>query len=123
MAFASEKQIVIKHAERGLTISGSRATLYDVMDLQKASYPFEFIRNVLNLTDEQLKVACDYIENNSSEVEAEYQEILATREEIHEYWEQRNRERFASMELMPRPLTKESLLSRLQSRAASVALS
>ncbi|MEL6488349.1 MAG: DUF433 domain-containing protein [Cyanobacteria bacterium J06621_3] len=122
MTLAADKQITVTTTERGLTISGSRATLYDIMDLQKANYPLEFIRSTLNLTDEQLRVALAYVENNRSEVETEYQEVLATREAIHQYWEQRNCERFAAMESTRRSLTKEGLLSRLKLRATSISL-
>src|ERR671933_1192673 len=81
--------------ERGLTISGTRLTLYDIMDYVKAQYPSKFIRALFNLTDEQINAALSYIEANRAEVEAEYQTVLQEAEEIRQYWEERNREHFA----------------------------
>ena len=93
---SSEKAFIIR-TERGLTIAGTRITLYDVIDLIKAQYPPKLIRDKFNLTDEQISAALSYIDTNHTQVEAEYQEVLQTREEIYQYWEERNREHFAKM--------------------------
>jgi uncharacterized protein (DUF433 family) len=84
-------QTTIVRTERGLTIARTRITLYDVMDYLVAGRPREFILNWLPLTEEQLDAALVYIEKNRDEVEAEYQEVLATAEEIRQYWEEKNR--------------------------------
>lgn len=60
------------------------------------------IRDTFNLTDAQIEAALSYIQANQVQVEAEYQEVLQNREEIHQYWEERNRERFAQIAEMPR---------------------
>jgi hypothetical protein len=52
------------------------------MDYLKAQYPPKFIRDAFNFTDEQIHAALFYIEVHQTEVEAEYQEILKTAEEI-----------------------------------------
>ena len=62
MALASNGQTAIIRTERGLTIAGTRITLYDVMDYLKAQYPPKFIRDVFNLTDAQIHAALSYIE-------------------------------------------------------------
>jgi uncharacterized protein (DUF433 family) len=95
MTPASNGQPGIIRTERGLTIAGTRITLYDVMDYVTAEYPPKFIRGMLNLTDEQINAALSYIEANRAEVEAEYQTVLQEAEEIRQYWEERNREHFA----------------------------
>lgn len=41
------------------------------------------------MTEEQLNAALSYIEEHHSEVEAEYQTVLQTSEEIREYWEEK----------------------------------
>ncbi len=103
MNSAPNGQPAIIRTERGLTIAGTRITLYDVMDYLKAQYPRKFIRDAFNLTDEQLHTALAYIEMHQPEVEAEYRETLKAAEEIRQYWEERNRERFARIAASPRP--------------------
>jgi uncharacterized protein (DUF433 family) len=65
-----------------LTISGTRITLYDVMDYVTEYYPPKFIRVMLGLTDKQLSVALSYIKTYRAEVEAEYQLVLKEAEEL-----------------------------------------
>ena len=91
MTLASGGQATIIRTERGLTISGTRITLYDVMDYLKAQYPSKLIREKLGLNDEQIRLALEYIDTHRAEVEAEYQECLQTAAEIRQYWEERNR--------------------------------
>jgi hypothetical protein len=45
---ASNKQSEIIRTDRGLTIAGTRITLYDVMDYVTAQYPLKFIRGLFN---------------------------------------------------------------------------
>jgi len=52
MAPQPNGKVTIVRTERGLTIAGTRITLYDVIDHLKAQYPPKFIRDVFNLTDE-----------------------------------------------------------------------
>ena len=54
MTPASNGQVSIIRTDRGLTIAGTRITLYDVMDYVTEQYPPKFIRAMLSLTDEQL---------------------------------------------------------------------
>ncbi len=58
------RQTEIIRTERGLTIAGTRITLYDVMDYVTAQYPPKFIRVMLSLTDEQVNAALSYIETH-----------------------------------------------------------
>lgn len=53
MVSVSNNQPIIIRTERGLTISGTRITLYDVMDYLTAQYPAKFIRSLFDLTDDQ----------------------------------------------------------------------
>ncbi len=109
---------VIIRTERGLTISGTRISLYDVIDFLKAQYPPKLIRDKFNLTDVQIEAALSYIEVNKTQVEAEYQEVLQTREEIRQYWEDYNRQRFAKIAAMPRKPEKSALWAKLEQQKA-----
>ena len=68
----SNGQAAVIHTEWGLTIAGTRITLYDVMDYMTAQYPPKLIGDTLNLTPEQVAAALSYIESNRAAVEAEY---------------------------------------------------
>lgn len=118
MTPASNGQPGIIRTERGLTIAGTRITLYDVMDYVSAQYPPKFIRSMLNLTDEQVNAALSFIEANRAEVEAEYQIVLQEAEGIRQYWEERNREHFARIAAMPPKPSREALWAKLQAQKA-----
>ena len=120
MTLASGGQATIIRTERGLTISGTRITLYDVMDYRKAQYPSKLIREKLALNDEQIRLALEYIDTHRAEVEAEYQECLQTAAEIRQYWEERNRERFAKIAAMPPKPGQEALRAKLQAWKARI---
>ncbi|MBE9079897.1 DUF433 domain-containing protein [Romeria aff. gracilis LEGE 07310] len=109
-------QATIIRTERGLTIEGTRITLYDVMDYVKSQYPPTLIGDVLSLANEQVTIALSYIEMNRAEVEAEYQLVLQEAEEIRQYWEERNRERFAEIAKLPPPPGWEAAWETLQAQ-------
>lgn len=118
MSPASTGQADIIRTERGLTIAGTRITLYDVMDYLIAQYPTKFISSLLNLTDTQINAALAYIEENRPQVEAEYQVVLKQTEENRQYWEERNREHFARVAAMPPPPGREALRTKLREQKA-----
>ena len=118
MTPVSDRQATIIRTERGLTISGTRLTLYDVMDFLKAEYSPKLIRNRFNLTDNQINAAMSYIEANRDRLETEYQQVLQTRAEIRSYWEERNRERFDRIAMMPRKPGQEALWAKLEEQKA-----
>lgn len=114
----SEQQGMIIRTERGLTLKGSRITLYDILDFLKLEYPPKLIRDKFNLSQEQIDGALSYLECYRDEVEAEYQEVLKTREEIRQYWEERNREYFARISAHSRAPGKEHLWKKLEEQKA-----
>lgn len=114
MAQTSSTQPIVVRTERGLSIAGTRITLYDMMDYVTASYPPKLIREKLCLTDEQVNTALAFIAENRALVEAEYQEVLQIAESNRRYWEERNREHFARIaQLPPKPCT-EALWAKIQ---------
>ena len=118
MTPVSDKQVTIIRTERGLTISGTRLTLYDVIDFLKAEYSPKLIRIKFNLTEDQINAAMSYIEANRAQIETEYQQVLQTRAEIRSYWENRNRERFDRIAMMPHKPGQEALWSKLEEHKA-----
>lgn len=101
MSPESNQQTSITCTERGLTITGTRITLYDVMDYVTAQYPPKFIQGLFDLTEEQVNVALAYIEAHRAEVEAEYQQVIEEAEELRKYYEEQNRERVARSATKP----------------------
>jgi uncharacterized protein (DUF433 family) len=101
MTPTSNRQVLIIRTERGLTIAGTRITLYDVMDYITAQYPPKFIQGLFDLTAEQINAALVYIEDNRAEVEAEYQQVLKEAEELRQYYEEQNRELIARIAAQP----------------------
>ncbi len=85
-------QPAIIRTGRGLTIAGTRTTLYRIMDYVKADWPPKLIRDRLHLTDQQVADALAYIDQHREEVEAEYQQVLAESEEMKREWEEKRRE-------------------------------
>ena len=118
MTPVSDRQATIICTERGLTISGTRLTLYDVIDFLKVEYSPKLIRNKFNLTDDRINAALSYIEANRAQIETEYQQVLQTREEIRSYWENRNRERFARIAMMPHKPGQEALWAKVEEQKA-----
>lgn len=101
MADDEDRQPTVIRTSRGLTIAGTRKTLYQVMDYLIADWPPKLIRDWMDLTDEQINNVMQYINEHRAEVEAEYQKVLRQAEEERRYWEERNRERFAQIAAMP----------------------
>jgi uncharacterized protein (DUF433 family) len=118
MTLASSGQTAIIRTERGLTIAGTRITLYDVMDYVTAQYPPKFIRSLFDLTEEQIDAALSYIETHRTEVEAEYQVVLKEAEELQHYYEEQNRERVAQIATLPPPPGLEAAWEKLQASKA-----
>src|SRR5436305_9119320 len=104
----------VTRTERGLSIAGTRITLYDVMDYVTAGWPPKLIRDRLNLTDQQVADVLEYIDAHRAEVEAEYQQVLRSAEEARRYWEERNRERLAEIAAMPPDPGQEELRRKLE---------
>jgi uncharacterized protein (DUF433 family) len=103
---ASNRQAAIVRTERGLTIAGTRITLYDVMDYVTAQYPSKFIQGLFDLSEDQINAALTYIETHRVEMEAEYQQVLQDAEELRKYYEEQNRKRVArSAAKSPKPGT------------------
>ncbi len=85
-----ENRTVVRTA-RGLTVKGSRLTLYDVMGGMRGGESLKNIRDIYELTDEEMLDILDYIHLHRKEVEKEYEEVLRSAEENRKYWEEKNR--------------------------------
>lgn len=118
MTSVSHNQSAIIRTERGLSISGTRITLYDVMDYVIAQYPPKFIRALFDLTDDQINTALSYIETHRPEVEAEYQFVLKQAEENQRYWEERSQEHLSHPAKVSSKSDQDALWAKLQAQKA-----
>lgn len=110
----SDSQPNIVRTERGLTISGTKTTLYDVLDYLKAQHPPIKIREKLRLSKAQINAAFSYIEAYRSELEAEYREILQMAENNLRYLETHRHNRLVPVVAISNELDQAALRIKLQ---------
>jgi uncharacterized protein (DUF433 family) len=122
MTHELDRETRIIRTERGLTIAGTRITLYDVMDHLVAGWTPKLILNWLPLTEAQLNAALSYIDANRTEVEAEYQTVLQEAQQMREYWEEQNRERLTEIAHLPPKPGQEEIHAKLQAWKAKLGL-
>jgi hypothetical protein len=113
-------QPTVIRTSRGLSIGGTRITLYSLMDYLHAGWPPHLIREEFNLTEQQMTAVMEYIDAHRDEVETEYQEVLQQAEESRRYWEARNRDRLAEIAASPPKPGQEQIRAKL--RAAKTKL-
>jgi hypothetical protein len=90
------------------------------MDHLKQDWPPKLIRDWFDITDAQVSAALAYIAQHRSEVEAEYAQVLQEAEEIRQYWEERNRERFAKIAALPPQPGQEAIRAKLKAWKAEL---
>jgi uncharacterized protein (DUF433 family) len=109
----------VVRTSRGLTVGGTRLTIYSLIDHFKAGHSDELVREWYSLTPEQLADIHQYIDEHAEEVEAEYQEVLRLADENRRYWEERNKERFEQIKntpLTPEQVARRAKLEELRQR-------
>lgn len=107
-------QTTVVRTSRGLSIAGTRITLYSIMDYVNAGWPPRLIQQWLNLTEQQIADVMKYIETYRAEVETEYQLVIKQAEEHRQYWETRNREHLDRVAAMPPKPGQEKAWAKLQ---------
>ena len=113
---------MITRTERGLTIAGTRITVYDVMGYLKADWPPQLIQNWLDLTEQQMQAVLAYIVAHKTEVESDYRLLLQQSREIKTYWEERNQEKLDRIAHLPAPPGKEELWRKIQTKKAELGM-
>ena len=112
----------IVRTERGLSIAGTRITIYQLMDYLKAGQPTSLIKKLFNLSDEQMTGVLEYIAQHKDQVEDEYQEVLKQAEASRVYWQERNRERLLAISKQPSSPGKEALHAKLKKRKSELGM-
>ncbi len=96
----NDNHTTVIRTDRGLSVAGTRITLYQIMDCLKADMSPALICERFRLTIRQITNVIEYIKNHYDEVEAEYQQVLAQAESNQQYWETRNQKRMAEIAAM-----------------------
>jgi uncharacterized protein (DUF433 family) len=94
---------VIQRTSRGLSVAGTRLTLYTILDHLKAGWTPKLIRQWFHLSEEQMEGILHYVESHQADVEKEYAQVISEAETNRLYWESRNRRQ----SLTPSPLSAE----------------
>ncbi len=119
---AVDTQPTVIRTERGLSIAGTRITLYQIMNYLQEDWSPQSIKRWHNLTDQQIDDVLAYIEAHRDEVEAEYQQVLEHAAENRRYWTERNRDRLEQIAAMPPKPGQEALREKLRKRKAELGL-
>ncbi len=111
----------VVRTNRGLSIAGTRITLYQIMDYVRADEPSEVIRDHFRLTIKQTEDVLNYINTHYDEVEKEYLRIINLSENNRLYWSERNRKRFAEIAKQPRNQKDKEIWDKLDEWKARIA--
>ena len=107
-------QSTVVRTSRGLSIAGTRITLYAILDYVHAGWPPKLIQEWFNLTDTQIGDVLSYIAAHRDEVEQEYQQVVQQAEETRRYWEERNRNRVVQSPPASAPSEQTALQEKLR---------
>ncbi|MBF0118946.1 MAG: DUF433 domain-containing protein [Desulfobacterales bacterium] len=91
----------VMKTNRGLSIAGTRITLYQIMDYIKDNEPPEIIRDHFRLTIKQTADVLNYINTHYDEIDKDYQRISKQADENKKYWTERNKDRFTEIYQKP----------------------
>lgn len=111
---------MVVRTSRGLSIAGTRITLYALLDYLHADWPPKLVQDWFNLTDQQMADILAYLDEHRDEVEREYQQVLQQAEANRHYWEARNRERLARRPSTPASPEQEALRAKLHAWKAQI---
>ena len=89
-------QPTVVRTSRGLSIAGTRITLYTILDYLHAGWPPKLIQDWLNLTAGQMADVLAYLASHREAVEQEYQQVVQHAEERRRYWDKRVQEHLAN---------------------------
>ncbi len=112
----------IVRTERGLSIAGTRITIYQLMDYLKADQPTSTIKDLFRLSDEQMTGVLEYIAQHPEQVEEEYQEVLRQAEASRAYWEERNRDRLQAISQQPPTPGTEEIRAMIEKKKAELGI-
>ena len=116
----------VLRTERGLSIAGTRITIYQLMDYLKADQPTSVIKDLFRLNDESMTGVLEdilkYLKQYPDKDEEEYQEVLRQAEANRTYWEERNRERLQAIAQQPPKPGMEEIRAKIEKKKAELGI-
>jgi hypothetical protein len=83
---------IVRRSDRGLCVAGTKVSLFSIMDsLKSGSTEALFVG--AGLTEEQLRLAQDYIDANREQFETAYEKYVRDGEEMERYYREREQQR------------------------------
>jgi uncharacterized protein (DUF433 family) len=107
-------QPTVVRTSRGLSIAGTRITLYIILDYLHAGWPPKLIQDWLNLTSSQMADVLAYLASHREDVEQEYRQVVQHAEELRRYWDARLQEHLAHRPATPPRPERAKLRAKLQ---------
>jgi uncharacterized protein (DUF433 family) len=95
MTIAVNGQPTVIRTSRGLTVAGTRITLYTILEYLHADWPPKLIQQWLDLSEQQLADVLNYLTQHREEVEREYEQVVQQAEALRQYWDKRLQEHLA----------------------------
>lgn len=95
MTPTTDGQPTVIRTSRGLSVAGTRITLYTILDYLHADWPPKLIQDWLGLTDGQMTDVLAYLTMHREAVEQEYQQVVQQAEELQRYWDARTQQHLA----------------------------
>lgn len=105
---------LVVRTERGLTVGGTRLTIYQLMDDLRAGKSPALWQAWYRLAPEQIAEILRYLDDHRAVVEAEYEQVLRDAAANQQYWEDRNRGRMARIANAPLPPDRAALRAKLE---------
>jgi uncharacterized protein (DUF433 family) len=93
MIQTADHNSTVVRTSRGLSIAGTRITLYALLDYFRDGWSPRMVQQWFGLTEAQMDDVIHYINAHREEVDQEYEEILKRSEENRRYWEDQQRRR------------------------------
>jgi uncharacterized protein (DUF433 family) len=109
----SFSQPTVVRTTKGLSIAGSRLTIYDIMDYITQNWSSGRIQHWFRLSDKQINDIMEYLDQNRFEVEAEYRQVLDYTEEKRYYWRE-HQQRLSTTSLKPERTEFRAILRKRQ---------
>ena len=106
------KSPIIIETDRGPTISGTRITVFSIMDSLKSGHSHNSIRELFFISDEQLDAVLKYISDHREAIESEYAEIVRRSEQRRATYERV----FRMLSPLPADLPPDERRARLRQR-------
>ena len=101
MTISVNGQPTVVRTSRGLTVAGTRLTLYTILDYLHADWPPRVIQQWLDLSEAQMADVLDYLAQHREEVEQEYQQVVQQAEQTRRYWDAQLQDHLARRSRQP----------------------